>query len=266
MRSPLIPLSFTAGVATVTLIVSSCTTVPDTGRRQLNILPASQEVEMGLTAFQKYKREKRVSSDPEMNAQLQRVAARLTQVISLPGAEWEFIVFEDATPNAFALPGGKVGVHTGLFQVTQNDAGLAAVVGHEIAHVVARHGGERVSQSTVAGVAGSLLQAGINNSAAISSGQGAAILGAYGAASSLGVILPFSRKQELEADQLGALYMARCGYDPNEAVAMWERFAAYKDRSGSGRKPEFLSTHPVDSTRIAKLKEFMPRAMDEYRS
>lgn len=115
--------------------------------------------------------------------------------------------------------------HAGLFQITQNGAGLAAVVGHEIAHVVARHGGERVSQSTVAGVAGSLLQAGIKNSSTITSGQSSAILGAYGAASSLGVILPFSRKQELEADELGALYMARAGYDPNEAVAMLERFA-----------------------------------------
>ena len=220
---------------------------------------------MGLTEFQKYKQQKRISNDPQLNAQLQRVAAGLTRVIPLPDAQWEFVVFEDDTPNAFALPGGKVGVHTGLFQITLNDAGLAAVVGHEIGHVVARHGGERVSQSTVAGVAGSLLQAGIRSSPTITSGQSSAILGAYGAASSLGVILPFSRRQELEADELGALYMARANYDPNEAVAMWERFAAYKGRSGTSSKPEFLSTHPLDSTRIAKLKEFMPRAMSEYR-
>ncbi|MCB1099355.1 MAG: M48 family metallopeptidase [Verrucomicrobiae bacterium] len=266
MRFPLpLPVFFTTGVAVSAIAISACTTVPDTGRRQLNILPASQEISMGLTEFQKYKQEKRISNDPQMNARLQRVAAQLTRVIPLPDAQWEFVVFEDATPNAFALPGGKVGVHTGLFEITENDAGLAAVVGHEIAHVVARHGGERVSQTTMTGVAGSLLQAGLKGASGITSGQSSAILGAYGAASSLGVILPFSRKQELEADELGALYMARAGYDPHEAVAMWERFAAYKGRAGSGSKPEFLSTHPVDSTRIAKLNEFMPRAMSEYR-
>ena len=264
-RLPPFVTALAACLAVATVPISSCTTVPDTGRRQLNMLPASQEMEMGLSAFQKYKSENKVSGDPAKNAQLRRVAARLTKVIPLPNAEWEFVVFEDPTPNAFALPGGKVGVHTGLFQVTQNDAGLAAVVGHEIAHVVARHGGERASQTTLAGVAGSLLEAGARGAAGVSSGQASTLLGAYGVAASLGVILPFSRMQELEADELGALYMARAGYDPREAVSMWTRFAAYKDRSGSGGTPEFLSTHPVDSTRIAKLEEFMPRALQEYR-
>ena len=221
-------------------------------------------MEMGLTAFQKYKSEHKVSDDPGMNAQLRRVAGRLTRVIPLRDASWEFVVFEDNTPNAFALPGGKVGVHTGLFKITQDDAGLATVVGHEIAHVVARHGGERVSQSTLASVAGSILDASLRGSSAPSR-QSTAILGAYGAATSLGIILPFSRKQELEADQLGALYMARANYDPRKAVELWKRFASYKDRSGSGRTPAFLSTHPVDTTRIAQLEAFMPRAMSEYR-
>ena len=239
-------------------------TVPDSGRRTFTLISPDQEKEMGLSSFKKIKQEKLVSTNPTYNAQLQRVGRRLQRVIPMPNADWEFVVFDDSTPNAFALPGGKVGVHTGLFQITQDDAGLAAVVGHEIAHVVARHGAERVSRQALAAIGGVALGVAINQNAEMSTAQKVAILGAYGAGATVGVILPFSRKQETEADELGSLYMARAGYDPRESIGIWERFAAYRARSGGSKSIPWLSTHPTDAARIASLKQYMPRAMQEY--
>jgi predicted Zn-dependent protease len=259
MTSPfhrLLPLTI-ATFAGACLIVA-CTTVPDTGRKQFNPLSTQTETRMGLTEFEKMKREMKISRNPSYNAQVQRVAARLTPVIPLKNANWEFVVFEDDTPNAFALPGGKVGVNTGIFQITQNDAGLAAVVGHEIGHVVARHGGERITQS----IGAALITLGVNQALKNSDARTAATVGT-GAVTGL-TVLKFSRSQELEADQLGALYMARAGYDPIESVKLWERFAQYKNKKGSGRTPQFLSTHPLDTTRIERLKAFMPQAYAEY--
>jgi predicted Zn-dependent protease len=244
----------------------SCMTVPDTGRKGLNFISPSKEKELGLTSFQKLKDKGRISNDSAKNAQLQRVGRRLTRVINMPGAEWEFVLFEDSEPNAFALPGGKVGVHTGLFQITQNDAGLAAVIGHEIGHVIARHGAERMSRQTLAAVGGGALAIALGQGDDLNTGQKAAILGAYGAGVTVGAILPFSRKQETESDELGALYMARAGYDPREAIGLWQRFAAYRKASGGGSKIAFLSTHPTDEARIKALREFMPRALQEYQN
>ena len=220
---------------------------------------------MGISSFSKLKQEKRISRDPAMNDQLRRVGARLTRVISMPDAEWEFVVFEDATPNAFALPGGKVGVHTGLFQITQTEAGLAAVIGHEVAHVVTRHGAERVSRQMIAAAGGAALAIALNQNDDMDTGKKAVILGAYGAGVTTGAILPFSRKQELEADEIGSIYMARAGYDPRESIDLWRRFAAYRATSGGVSKIPFLSTHPTDDARIAALEAFMPRAMQDYR-
>jgi len=215
----------------------------------------------GLSEFNKYKLQKRVSQNPSQNAMVGRIASRLTQVIELPGARWEFIIFEDGTPNAFALPGGKVGIHTGLFKIAQNEAQLAAVVGHEIGHVVAGHAGERMSTKTLVTLGGAVLGA-----ATQSSGNASAIGRAYGMGAQYGAILPFSRTHELEADKMGALYMARAGYDPRESISLWQNMASYKERTGGGGSPEFMSTHPVNERRIQELKEFMPRAMGEWRS
>ncbi len=178
----------------------------------------------------------------------------------MPGAEWEFVVFEDKTPNAFALPGGKVGVHTGLFQVTQNEAGLAAVVGHEIGHVIAGHGGERMSTADPRSRHRDRDRAVLNQNDELSDTRKAAILGGYGLGAG-GAVLKFSRDQELEADQLGALYMARAGYDPRESIGLWQRFSAFKGSSGT---PQFMSTHPSDATRIERLKAYMPQVMPIY--
>lgn len=255
--------ALSAGAAIVT-IAASCTTVPDTGRKALSIVPDSQVVQMGLTEFEKYKRTKPISRDASMNAQSARVARRLTPVIPLAGAQWEFVVFVDEKPNAFALPGGKVGLHTGIFRIARTDGQLAAVVGHEIAHVVARHGNERMSQGLLAALGGAALDVALRQGD-LGTGERAGVLAAYGAGATMGVILPFSRKQELEADRLGMLYMARAGFDPNEAVRFWENFADYKARQGGTRTPEFLSTHPLDARRIESLRAFLPEAMAVYR-
>ncbi len=253
--------------AVVALVIASCAVSsfdPSTGEVKASA-PSSSLVNQGSQAFNQLKREKKVSSNPTYNAQVQRVAARLKRVINIPNAKWEFVVFEDPTPNAFALPGGKVGVHTGLFQITQNDAGLAAVLGHEIAHVVLNHSQQRMNQAAGVALGTVVLDAILSSKGVERGGRAAAATGAA-AVGTVGLILPYSRKAELESDQLGTLYMARAGYNPQEAVKLWERFAAWRSKQGGGSSPEFLRTHPLDQTRIAKLKEFLPLAQKEYKA
>ena len=244
-------------------IAAACSTVPDTGRQQFNMLNPGQEAQLGLTEFEKIKKGTPISTDPGYNAAVQRVGARLSRVMPVPDAQWEFVVFENDSPNAFALPGGKVGVHTGLFQVTQTDAGLAAVIGHEVAHVVARHSGERMTQGAAAAGAALLANEMLRRNTDMGTGGQVMAGSALGGGAFL-YVQKFSRKQELEADQLGALYMARAGYDPRESIGLWQRFAQYRAESGAGRTPQFLSTHPLDEVRISQLQQFMPRALSEY--
>jgi len=261
MKRP--PASFYAFTTLIAALVGvACTTtVPETGRKQVNFLDPAQEASLGLTEFQKMKQTLRISTDPGANALVQRVGTRLSKVMPVPNAEWEFVVFDDPTPNAFALPGGKVGVHTGLFQVSQNEAGLAAVIGHEVAHVVARHSGERLSQNVLAGAAvagaGYMMNKDGRNGALPTAALGAGALVATKA---------FSRGQELEADRMGAIFMARAGYDPREAVSLWQRFADWrKANSAGGGTPQFLSTHPLDEKRISELQRYLPEAIAEYK-
>lgn len=254
---------FSASIALVTaLVLAACkTTVPETGRQQLNFLPPPKEAALGISEFNKIKGEKEISDNASYNAQVKRVGSRLAKVMPVPNAEWEFVVFVDETPNAFALPGGKVGVHTGLFQITKNDAGLAAVMGHEVAHVVARHSGERLSRGVVTGAAvagaGYMMNRGDRSNGALTAALGA------------GALLEtqrHSRKQELEADQMGALFMARAGYDPRESVALWKRFADWRAKNEKASSmPNFLSSHPLDEKRISELEIYLPRALAEYK-
>lgn len=218
----------------------------------------------GVEEFVKIKKQKKISKNAQYNAQVRRVAARLKPVIHLFNAKWEFVVFEDPTPNAFALPGGKVGIHTGMFQITQTDAGLAAVLGHEISHVTSNHVGKQQKRRTALVLGAIALDQIIKHNEA-SNKERAAVAGLYEAGSTVAVTLPHSRRHELEADRIGTIYMAKAGYDPREALAMWQRFARYNKKQGS-RTPEFLRTHPLDSTRIQALKDFMPIAMQEYKS
>ncbi len=234
------------------VLLAACEAAPVTGRSQLILVPESQDAELGLQAYQQIKDETKISKDPALNRRVETVGRRIAAVSPHPDWQWEFTVFANDEPNAFALPGGKVGVYSGLFKVAKNDAQLAAVIGHEVGHAIARHGAERISQ-------GLLAQAG---GAAVGLATGSdSYAGVYAAAAQLGVILPFSRTQESEADHIGIIMMAKAGYDPRQSVALWQNF---KSLERSGRPPEFLSTHPAEDTRIERLQALMPEALKVY--
>jgi predicted Zn-dependent protease len=252
-----------AALALTTLILCACATAPETGRQQLLMVDTDREAELGISAFDQKKKQTPISKDREATQQLQNVGRRLSQVARVPNAHWEFVLFEDKSPNAFALPGGKVGVNTGILPITKDEAGLATVVAHEIAHVSAHHGAERMSQEVAAQVGSSLLSVALSATGLGGVAQNLA-LQAFGLGTQYGLLLPYSRTQESEADHIGLLYLARAGYDPREAIAFWQRFDVYnKTHGGSG--PEFLSTHPLDARRIAELQQSLPQALAEYR-
>ena len=243
------------------LLLAGCQTVPETGRTQLNVVSTGEEVKLGVAAFQEAKQQTPISKDAQATAKVQRAGKRIAAVANLPDAQWEFVLFDSPEANAWCLPGGKVGVYSGILPITKDEAGLATVIAHEVAHATAHHGAERMSQQMVA-------QLGGNVAGALASGKSEAtqaLVGqAYGVASQVGVLLPFSRKQEAEADYIGLLYMARAGYDPAAAVAFWERFADYNRQHGGSQGLVFLRTHPLDEQRIANLKAELPKAEVEY--
>ncbi|MGZ0654823.1 M48 family metallopeptidase [Coraliomargarita sp. W4R53] len=252
----------------ITLIVGTllwgtgCHTVPQTGRSALHLVPSDQLTSMAATEFGQLKQETPISTNPTYNAMVRRVGERIAYVAApdMPNAQWEFVVFDDPDQiNAFAMPGGKVAVYTGIFKVAQNDDDLAVVMGHEVAHVAAGHGNERVSQQLMAAGGALALQFGTKD---MDSSDRTMIMAAYGAGATLGVMLPYSRYHESEADEIGLIYAAKAGYDPRAAIGFWERMEAQK----SGGTPEFLSTHPSGSTRIRKLNELMPKAYEIYKT
>jgi predicted Zn-dependent protease len=239
-----------AAIAAVVAVLAGCQAAPVTGRSQLIVLPESQDAQLGLDAYQQILAESKISNDPELNRRVQEVGRRIAAVSPHPEWDWQFTVIESDEPNAFALPGGKVGVNTGLFQVAKNDDQLAAVLAHEVAHAIARHGAERMSQQV-------LMQAGLAG-LGLATDQTYAALAAQ--AATLVVILPYSRTQEAEADHIGLFYMAEAGYDPREAIALWQNFESY----GGERPPEFLSTHPAPGSRIENLQRLLPEVMPIY--
>jgi predicted Zn-dependent protease len=232
------------------LALAACQAAPVTGRSQLILLPESQDAGMGLQAYEQIKQEERISRDPELNRRVQEIGRRIAAVSGQPDWDWQFTVFQNDEPNAFALPGGKVGVYTGLFKVARNDDQLATVLAHEVGHAIARHGAERMSQ-------GLLAQLG---TAALGATAGPAYADLAAQAATLGIILPYSRTQESEADEIGLILMAEAGYDPREAIKLWQNFEAL----GGQRPPEFLSTHPAEGTRIERLQALMPAALEVY--
>jgi predicted Zn-dependent protease len=242
----------------IVLALAGCETVPYTGRRQVQLVSPSEEAQMGVQAFQEIVSKANLSTDAQANAMVQRVGARIAAVTELP-YQWEFrVIADDKQANAFALPGGKVAVYTGMLSVTRDEAGLAAVLGHEIAHVLARHGGERLSQQMGVQTVTQLL-AGMasSNPATVQ-----LVSAALGAGAQVGVLLPWGRAQESEADHVGLILMAKAGYDPRAALDLWKRMA---EAAKGQRPPEFLSTHPAEATRIQQIEGWLPEALTYYR-
>ncbi|MSU45978.1 MAG: M48 family peptidase [Lacunisphaera sp.] len=239
------------------LALAGCYTVPETGRTAF-ILPVVDEVSEGAAAFADLKTKGKVSADAAENERVRRVGARIAQAVGgdLAGAKWEFVVFaEPKTVNAFALPGGKVGVYSGLLRVAETDSELAIVMGHEIGHVTARHGAQRVTEGLLAAVGGVILDAGSKNKSSHDT-----LLVGYGMAVG-GSLLAFSRAHESEADYIGIRYAARAGYDPRAAITFWQKM----DQEGKGSSvPAFLSTHPSHDKRTADLQKWMPEAVPLY--
>jgi len=261
MTKPILHLLWTA---TLLALLGACSTVPETGRRQIVMTSAEGDAAEGAQAFRELKSRAQISHNATANAQVNRVGHRIIAVIPPQNVKWEFVVFQNSEPNAFALPGGKVGVNTGILPLTQNDAGMAAVLAHEIGHVVARHGSEAKAQNILAEIGATAVDIGLAVGTGISSGARGAIVSGVGAGASIGILLPFSRTHEYEADRLGLIYMARAGYDPRQAIAFWQRMKAYSEKHSENNLPSFLRTHPLDDARIAALERYLPEAATDY--
>jgi predicted Zn-dependent protease len=257
-------------VVIIAVLMTACSTVPVTGRSQLNIIPGSSMMSMSAEQYGTFLKENKLSQNQQQTAMVKRVGARIQDAVEryfrssglqdyLNNYKWEFNLVDDKQVNAWCMPGGKVVVYSGILPVARDDAGLAVVMGHEIAHAIAEHGNERMSQGLIAQLGGVAL------STALSTKPEATRqlwMTAYGAGTQYGALLPYSRMQESEADQLGLVFMTMAGYDPDVAVGFWERMAAQK----AGQAPaEFMSTHPSDATRIANIKRLIPSVVQKYR-
>lgn len=263
-------LHICAFALTISLVLS-CSKVPITGRKQMNLLPESELISLSLTEYQSFLKENPpvAAGDPQaamvkqvgnkIQVSVAQFMAQQKQSDRLQGYKWEFNLVNDKTVNAWCMPGGKVVVYSGLLGVTQNETALAIVMGHEIAHAIARHGNERMSQQMIAQVGGTALDVALSTKPAETR---ALFNSAYGIGVSVGALLPFSRLQETEADKLGLVFAAMAGYDPREAPKFWQRMAS----AGGAKVPEFLSTHPSDATRIKNLNNYMPEALKYYKA
>jgi metalloendopeptidase OMA1, mitochondrial len=243
---------------TVLMYIVSCTTTPITGTRSFILIPFSQEVQLGQEAYSEFLSEQKanINKDPKINEMVSRITKNLAMKSDMPNLKWQTTVINSKEANAFCLPGGKMVVYTGILPLCKNEAGLAAVIGHEMAHAVARHGAQRMTQQLVLNLGLSVASVSFQNSK-----YRDLIIASLGAGSTVGILLPYSRDNEYEADEIGTIYMARAGYDPNEAVNLWKRFAGM----GGSQQPEFLSTHPYSQNRAQRLSSLMPRSMAEYK-
>jgi predicted Zn-dependent protease len=248
----------------------SCQQVPITGRQQLSLVSGPQINAMGVSAYQQFLNQAEVVTGTKEAAMVKRVGDRIAKAVETYFAEegmseriqefnWEFNLIKDEQTNAWAMPGGKVAVYTGLLPVAQDEAGLSVVMSHEVAHVVARHGEERMSQQLLTQLGGAALATALSQRPQQTQQL---FMAAFGLGAQVGVLLPYSRLQEREADRLGLVFMGLAGYDPNAAIPFWQRMMAEK---GAGAPPEFLSTHPSDDTRIREIQGFLPEAMSYYR-
>ena len=253
------PLVIVAVVILFQWLGSDKVTNPETGKKHRVAMSSKQEEALGLQSYKEVlAKEDVITSGPEVE-QVVKVAKRLAPATGTAAKDfdWQVSVIRSDQANAFCLPGGKIAIYTGILKHTQSEAGLAAVMGHEMAHAVARHGSQRlfrhsIAQTAMAGAAMSLGD--------MDPGQRGTIMALLGAGAQYGVLLPFSREHETEADEMGLLYMARAGYDPREAIEFWKRMG----QAGGAKQPEFMSTHPGNESRIQRLQEFMPKAIAEY--
>ena len=250
-------------------LTMSCHTNPVTGRKSLDLVPASEMQSMSYSEYSSFLSSHKLSSNSEQAAMVTRVGSKIQKAVEtylaqegkssqLSGFKWEFNLVEDPTVNAWCMPGGKVVVYTGIMPVVGNETGLAVVLGHEIAHAIANHGAERMSQGMVQQLGGTALSVALANKPA----QTKAIFSqAYNAGSQVGVMLPFSRLHESEADHMGLIFMAMAGYNPAEAATFWQRMKA----ASGGQKPsELMSTHPSDDKRIADIQKWLPEVNQKY--
>lgn len=252
--------------------IVACSNNTVTGRSQFKLLPESELQSMATSQYQQFLSTNRVvSSSSNRDAEMvRRVGLRITKAVTdyyaqkglsneLDGYKWEYNLVDNKEANAWCMPGGKIVVYTGLLPITQNEAALAAVMGHEVTHAIFNHGNERMSQGLVQQLGGVALSIALANKPQQTQQL---FLGAYGAGSTVGILLPFSRKHELEADHYGLIWTAMAGYNPREAIALWQRM----EKASNGQKPpEFLSTHPAEGHRIQELEKFMPEALTYYK-
>ncbi|MEG1586515.1 MAG: M48 family metallopeptidase [Bacteroidales bacterium] len=252
----------------ILFMISGCSTVPLTGRRQLSLVSDSKIFSLSNESYTTYMKDAKRSTNFTQSRMVEQCGKKIQQAVEnyfkaqgtprfLKGYQWEFVLVHNKTPNAFCLPGGKVVVYDGILPYTITEAGLAVVLGHEIAHAVAKHSNERISHQMLVEAGGSVLGQLLESE---SSPKNLLISSIYGLGANFAVMLPFSRKQEYEADKLGLIFMAMAGYNPEEAADFWKRMS----QNGSKSIPEFLSTHPADQKRIASIESILPDIMNTY--
>lgn len=235
-------------------LLAGCRTVPMTGRSQLMLSSETTENGLGVTSYSEYKKKFKVSKNAEYTDALRRCGNAIKKVAGCDNFEWEFTLLDSSTANAFCLPGGKVAFYSGIVDMMNNEAEMAFVMAHEIAHAIARHGGEAISWSRIKSLGGTLVAMGIQNDT---------VKEVYGMGAEIGVILPFSRRNESEADYIGLMLMAKAGYNPRAAPAFWKRFSS--KNSSTTFIDNFMSTHPCDDVRIANMENNLEAALEEYR-
>ena len=259
----------TFAITLILLLAIACATVPITGRRQLNLIPSSSLNAMSFQQYSEFLSEHKLSTNQTQTNMVKNVGVRIQHAVeryfadhnmssSLQGYDWEFNLVEDSLVNAWCMPGGKVVVYTGIMPVVQDETGLAVVMGHEIAHAVANHGNERMSEGLLTQFGGMALAKALEEKPEQTQNL---FMSVFGVGAQVGVLLPHSRTQESEADHLGLIFMAMAGYDPRKAVDFWQRMSSMNQGSAP---PEFLSTHPSDETRIQNIRNLLPEALGYY--
>lgn len=258
-----------ASLFLLSLVIGACATVPLTGRRQLTIISGGEMRAMSFQQYDEVLSESKLSEDAEATALVRGVGLRIQVAVEryfrergmsarLAEYEWEFNLIESDQANAWCMPGGKVAFYTGILPICGTEAGIAVVMGHEIAHAIAEHGNERMSQGLILQMGGAALSEAVKSKPEQTQ---ALYMSAFAVGAQFGAMLPYSRKHESEADYMGLIFMAMAGFDPHEAPRLWERMAA----NGGAGVPEFMSTHPSDQTRIRQMNEHMSEALEYYK-